>query len=134
MGLGPQALRRAAGRHRRQRAHPFYLEREGIRLDPSLDADAFVAGLHQAKTAHYLALLGTGAIPLRPGVLRLLREARAAGVRLAIATTTTPENVSTLLDRSGEPGLSGWFEVIAAGDAVPAKSRPPTSTVLLWSG
>ena len=103
----------------------FYLEQEGIRLDSALEADAFVAGLHQAKTRHYLALLGTGAIPLRPGVLRLLREARAAGVRLAIATTTTPENVTTLLDSAGEPGLSSWFEVIAAGDAVARKKPAP---------
>ena len=36
------------------------------------------------------ALLEGGGIPLRPGVARLIDEARAAGLRLAIATTTTP--------------------------------------------
>lgn len=85
----------------------------------------FIAGLHRAKTRHYVALLGQGDVPLRSGVLRLLREARAAGVRLAIATTTTPENVSALLDNAGEPGLRDWFEVIAAGDVVPRKKPAP---------
>ena len=103
----------------------YFMESDGIRLDPALDADAFVGGLHRAKTRHYVSMLQTGAIPLRPGVLRLLREARAAGIRLAIATTTTPENVTELLDHCGEPGLRDWFAVIAAGDVVPAKKPAP---------
>jgi HAD superfamily hydrolase (TIGR01509 family) len=103
----------------------YYIEQESIRLDSAVNLDAFIAALHSAKTRHYLALLATGAIPLRPGVLRLLREARAAGIRLAIATTTTPENVIELLRHCGEPGLPDWFEVIAAGDVVPRKKPAP---------
>jgi len=61
---------------------------------------------------------------LRPGVKRLLQEARAAGIRLAIATTTTPENVTALLEQTLPESL-GWFEVIAAGDVVPAKKPAP---------
>jgi len=89
------------------------------------DLDLFVADLHRRKTGHYLALLDGGGIPFRPGVMRLLREARDAGVRLAIATTTTPENVTSLLRLSGGPEVPGWFEVIAAGDQVPAKKPAP---------
>ncbi|RKT46238.1 HAD family hydrolase [Thiocapsa rosea] len=110
-----------------------YIAEEGIALDPSRDASEVIAGLHRAKTRHYVALLEGGAIPLRPGVLRLLREARDAGVRLAIATTTTPENVSVLLDNAGEPGLRDWFEVIAAGDVVPAKKPAPDIFLLALS-
>ena len=102
-----------------------FMQESGVSLDPALDPDVFVAGLHRAKTRHYLALLETGAIPLRPGVLRLLREAREAGVRLAIATTTTPENVTGLLEHCGTPGVVDWFEVIAAGDVVPNKKPAP---------
>jgi HAD superfamily hydrolase (TIGR01509 family) len=98
---------------------------EGIQLDPALDLDVFVAGLHREKTKRYVSMLRTGAIPLRSGVMRLLREARAAGIRLAIATTTTPENVDTLLDQSAESGLRDWFEVIAAGEIVPSKKPAP---------
>jgi HAD superfamily hydrolase (TIGR01509 family) len=102
-----------------------FMDEESLRLEPGVDPDAFIAGLHRAKTAHYVALLGTGAIALRPGVLRLLTEARASGVRLAIATTTTPENVTALLSNSGVPDLADWFEVVAAGDVVPRKKPAP---------
>ena len=83
--------------------------------------DQLVAELHQAKTRIYSALAARGGIPMRPGVKRLLIEARAAGLRLAIATTTTPENVTVVLEHSLGSGTQEWFEVIAAGDIVPAK-------------
>ena len=87
--------------------------------------DEYVANLHKAKTAHYTALLAKGEIPLRPGVERLLNEAREKGLRLAIATTTTPENVSALLEHTLGKESMDWFEVIAAGDIVPAKKPAP---------
>ncbi len=87
--------------------------------------DELVARLHQAKTRHYIELAARGGIPLRPGVARLLREARAADLRLAIATTTTPENVTALLENSLGPGTQAWFEIIAAGDIVPTKKPAP---------
>ncbi|MFV1997412.1 MAG: HAD family hydrolase [Acidiferrobacterales bacterium] len=87
--------------------------------------DAMVVELHAAKTRHYTGLMREACIPLRPGVERLLKEARAQGLRLAIATTTTPANVSALLTSTlGENGES-WFEVIGAGDVVPAKKPAP---------
>jgi HAD superfamily hydrolase (TIGR01509 family) len=98
-----------------------------VRTDFELpaDGDAFIAGLHAAKTRHYTEMLAGGAIPLRPGVERLLNEARAAGLRLAVATTTTPENVTALLSNTLGDASIDWFEVIAAGDVVPAKKPAP---------
>lgn len=89
------------------------------------DMAAFIAGLHQAKTAIYTQTVASGGVPLRPGVRRLLEEARAAGLRLAIATTTTPDNVTALLQASLAPDAESWFEVIAAGSMVPKKKPAP---------
>ena len=89
------------------------------------DLTGFVADLHRSKTRHYMAMMAEGAIPLRPGVKRLLEEARAAGVRLGIATTTTPENVTALIESTLPRGAMGWFEVIGAGDIVPKKKPAP---------
>jgi len=89
------------------------------------DLDVLIARLHAAKTRYYTRLLAQGGIPLRPGVARLLDEARTAGIRLAIATTTTPENVTVLLEHAIAPEAVAWFEVIAAGDVVPAKKPAP---------
>ena len=102
-----------------------YIERYRPDFEKPAGFDALVAELHRAKTRHYTALLATGGIPLRPGVARLLREARDAGLRLAIATTTTPDNVTALLRHSLAENAESWFEVIAAGDIVPAKKPAP---------
>lgn len=89
------------------------------------DFDALVGQLHRIKTAHYLRLVDQGQLPLRPGIARLIGEARQAGLRLAIATTTTPENVDALLRANLGPDAPGWFDVIGAGDIVPAKKPAP---------
>jgi len=103
----------------------FYVEKflDQDKLPDNLDT--LIPELHQAKTRHYTKLLSTGAIPLRPGVERLINEARQRGFRLAIATTTTPANVTALLTHTLGAEAIDWFEVIAAGDIVPAKKPAP---------
>lgn len=88
-------------------------------------AAATVRRLHALKTAHYLALLRSGAIALRPGVRRLVEEAQRMGLRQAIATTTTPENVTGLLEVTLGAKAASVFEVIGAGDMVPNKKPAP---------
>ena len=102
-----------------------YLDRYRSDWPRPVGLDDLIGCLHAAKTRHYTTLLARGGIPLRPGVERLLREARTAGLRLAIATTTTPENVTALLAHALAPEAVAWFELIAAGDIVPAKKPAP---------
>lgn len=87
--------------------------------------DEFIAALHKAKTGHYTDALARGDVPLLPGIERLMLEARAQGLRLAIVTTTTPANVTALLEHSFSQDTSGWFDVIAAGSVVPNKKPAP---------
>ncbi len=98
-------------------AHYAQHHAPATKLDP-----AAIATLHRDKTARYAAALTEGHIELRPGIARLIAEAQQAGIRLAIATTTTLQNVTTLL--AATLGHSP-FEVIAAGDDVPAKKPAP---------
>ncbi|TSA21203.1 MAG: HAD family hydrolase [Betaproteobacteria bacterium] len=109
----------------------FYVDRFNTDYPLPDDFDDLVIALHKTKTRHYTQMMAEGRIPLRSGVLRLLNEARQAGLRLAIATTTTPENVTALLTNTlGAEGVS-WFEVIAAGDIVPAKK--PAPDIYVWA-
>ncbi len=108
----------------KERMH-FYVNRYRPDYAKPTDFDSLVAHLHSAKTRHYTELLRRGVIPLRPGVRRLLDDARQAGIRLAIATTTTPANVSALLQNSLSPDAESWFGAIGAGDAVAAKKPAP---------
>lgn len=94
---------------------------EHYRPDHAAMGDQEIAGLHAVKTRYYTALIADGGIPLRHGVRRLLRGARDAGLRLAIATTTTPDNVTALLRHVLGGNTEDWFEVIGAGDVVPNK-------------
>ena len=107
-----------------------YVDAYNISYQRPADFDALVASLHQTKTRYYTEFLARGGIPMRPGVKRLLLEARAAGIRLAIATTTTLDNVTALLEHSLEPNSQQWFEVIGAGDIVAAKK--PAPDIYFW--
>lgn len=89
------------------------------------DNDAFIARLHACKTAHYLGIVRGNEMPARPGVLRLVEQARARGVHLAIATTTSPENVDALLGAWYGPQWPMIFPVLAAGDEVRRKKPDP---------
>jgi len=84
-----------------------------------------VAAIHRTKTRIFAELIRDGRSPLRPGVARLIREARAAGVKLGLASTTSPANVEALISAGlGEEGYH-WFNVIACGDQVPNKKPAP---------
>jgi beta-phosphoglucomutase-like phosphatase (HAD superfamily) len=50
-------------------------------------------------------------------------------VRLAIATTTSPENVKALLAHALPDGAQ-WFDVIGAGDVV--ASKKPAPDIYFW--
>lgn len=107
-----------------------YIERfNPPRLNQNDLAD-WIAGLHKTKTKYFEALMESGSIPLRPGVARLIQELRQQNIKIAIATTTTMENVVALLKSTlGEASLD-WFTVIGAGDIVPAKK--PAPDIYLW--
>lgn len=84
-----------------------------------------IAALHRAKTARYTDLMARGGLALRPGVAGLIARAGNAGLRLAIATTTSRPNVEALaLACFGRPAAL-VFDVIAAGDEVAAKKPAP---------
>ena len=103
----------------------FYISQYKPKLKSSIPLLELISNLHSSKTNYYRKLLSTGAIPLRPGIKRLLTEARNNKMRLAIATTSTITNVTALLENTlGKESIS-WFEIIAAGDIVPAKKPAP---------
>ena len=81
--------------------------------------------MHRAKTALYTELIADGRCLPRPGVLRLIGEAREAGLRLAIASTTTAANVEALLTRHLGRSALKQFRTIVCGDLVRHKKPAP---------
>ena len=81
--------------------------------------------LHATKNAIYRTLVEDGGIAWRPGVMRVMDECTAAGVALAIATTTSRSSVDALVTHAlGPRGLSRFAAIVCAEDA-PAKKPDP---------
>ncbi|MBE9146884.1 HAD family hydrolase [Planktothrix mougeotii] len=101
----------------------YYIEQYEPNFLSTENLDDLIVNLHELKNQYYRKLLDQGLIPLRPGVQRLIQEAREKEIRLAIATTSALPNVLALLENTAiHPD---WFEIIAAGDIVPAKKPAP---------
>lgn len=84
-----------------------------------------IPAVHRSKTLAFVELVRRGEVQPRTGIRRFLGEARSAGIRLAIASTTSAENVEALLAGSLGPHISQWFDVIATGDVVANKKPAP---------
>jgi len=94
------------------------------------DFDGFVRHLHAVKTRHYTRLVQEGLITLRPGIKALILAAHAAGLKLAVATTTAPENVAALLERGLGKDWQTLFGAVGCGDMV--ANKKPAPDVYLW--
>jgi HAD superfamily hydrolase (TIGR01509 family) len=94
-------------------------ERERVRLT------GLIPAIHREKTRLFNELIADGRARFRPGVARLIGEARAAGLRLAIASTTTSANVDALIRTNLGPDARRQFAAIACGDQVPDKKPAP---------
>ena len=84
-----------------------------------------VHALHDTKTRIYTELIVRGQRPFRPGVRALLEAAKSAGLKLAIASTTTSANVAALLQANLGAASDIAFDVIACGDQVLVKKPAP---------
>lgn len=88
-----------------------------------------IGRIHELKTAAYENAVNSGAVSLRPGVLKLMDEALQAGLQLAIATTTSPVNIAALLRHA--IGSDWRMNFSAIGDASTAPIKKPHPQVYL---
>lgn len=89
--------------------------------------DALILDLHKTKTRITSEIVAD--LPVRPGILRIVDEAIAAGVRLGVCTTSNPKFIDAVLDLFG-PERKAAFEFVHAGDVV-AKKKPAPDIYLL---
>ena len=91
------------------------------------DADgqkSMLAGWHKRKTEIYKQMTMEGRLPGRPGVRRIVQEAKNAGWKLAVASTSAEESVRAVLEYVVGKELAAGFLVLA-GDVVPKKKPAP---------
>jgi len=104
-----------------------YIDSRNEPADETARLKQLAPSIHQKKTQIYGERVASGAAGLRPGVMRLINEAHAAGVRLAVVATTQTANVNALLSvRLGREAF-GWIEALVGGDQV-AQRKPSPET------
>jgi beta-phosphoglucomutase-like phosphatase (HAD superfamily) len=111
-----------AGGKERLKAH---IDSLALPAGENLELTGRIAAIHRAKTEIYASMVQSGQVPLRDGVERLIDEAAAANVQLAIASTTTLANIETLLRTALGRYSMQRFAVVGAGDQVRHKKPAP---------
>ena len=114
-------LKVTGGRHRIR----HYLEQTGAPDLERTDLDDHIADIHIFKTDLFQQRLTGGEVPLRPGIERIIIDARAVGIRLAIATTTSPGNVEALLTATLGADALNWFDAIGTRGATEVLKPAP---------
>jgi len=100
---------------------------ESLRLPPTQQRclHGLIPQIHRTKTRLYRELLEAGQVKARSGVRRLVMEARDTGIRVGIASTTSPENIEPLIAAGFGREALNWFDTIATGDVVANKKPAP---------
>jgi HAD superfamily hydrolase (TIGR01509 family) len=102
---------------------PAFVAEAGLPTDPEGQA-AEVAKWHERKTELYVEMVTAGKLPPRPGIARIVAEARDSGWQLAVCSTSAEPSVRAILENAvGAEAATGFL--ILAGDVVPAKKPAP---------
>lgn len=88
------------------------------------EPEALIARLHKVKTDLFMQLIETGALPLRPGVARMVDAALAAGMKVAVCSTSNERAVETVVRVLLGPDRAARITIFA-GDVVAQKKPDP---------
>ncbi len=89
------------------------------------DRDGFVVEMHRLKTDLFMKIIESGELLLRPGVARLVDEIIAAGLVLAVCSTSNERAVNLVIETLLGPQRKVHFAAILAGDMVSKKKPDP---------
>jgi HAD superfamily hydrolase (TIGR01509 family) len=102
---------------------PEFVVQASLPADPEAQKN-LIANWHKYKTEIYKQMIRDGQLPGRPGVHRVVKEAKDAGWALAVASTSAEESVRGVLEYVVGKDLAASFHVLA-GDIVPKKKPAP---------
>ena len=87
--------------------------------------DVLISELHKLKTDYFMQIIESGQLPPRPGVRRLIDEAIAANLNLAVCSTSHERAVNLVVEKLFGPERKERFDEILAGDVVSRKKPDP---------
>jgi HAD superfamily hydrolase (TIGR01509 family) len=103
----------------------YFMETEPLAPADLAERDVLARRIHALKNQRYKELVASGALPLRPGVRELFDECPAAGVRMAIVTTTSRGNVDALLSAQVGADWAERFAAVVCAEDAPARKPDP---------
>ncbi len=98
----------------------------GVEIEPEEVPD-LIQRLHKRKTDIFIELIESGALPLRPGVRRIMEEAVGLGLTIGVCTTSN-ERAARAITGTLLAGIP--FKFVLAGDVVPKKKPDPAIYLL----
>eukprot|EP01018_Ginkgo_biloba_P005260 Gb_32746 [translate_table: standard] len=91
-----------------------------------LEKSNLIDTLQEWKTEKYKDIIRSGTVEPRPGVLQLMDEARAAGIKLAVCSAATKSSVVLCLENLLGMERFGLLDCFLAGDDVRKKKPDPS--------
>ncbi|MBN1806797.1 MAG: HAD-IA family hydrolase [Sedimentisphaerales bacterium] len=93
--------------------------------DNIADREAFIKDLHKLKTECFMHIIESSQLSLRPGAARLVDEAIADNITIAVCSTSNVMAVTLVVERLLGPERKSHFAAIFAGDIVSKKKPDP---------
>lgn len=113
-------LLQVAGGKERMRHH-LHTKGFGREVKPE-EEDELIKAMHKRKTEIFIELIKEGALPLRPGVKRIMKEAMNRGLKVGICTTSNEKAAHAV---AYEILKNIKFDFVLAGDVVEKKKPDP---------
>lgn len=93
--------------------------------DNIADRKEFIQDMHKLKTQLFMDIIESGELSLRPGIARIVDEAIAEGIQLAVCSTSNEKAVTLIVEKLLGPERRKHFNAILAGDIVSRKKPDP---------
>ena len=103
--------------------------REAFEADPV----AWICRVHTLKSHYFKRYLRKGRVPLRPGVARLIREADAAGLHVALVSNASRASLQPVLRYGLGEELADRIDLVVSGEDVQRKKPAPDTYLLALS-
>ena len=120
VALYGELLQVAGGKERMKHYFNQYGWPEGV-----VDRDDLIKALHADKTNLFMKIIESGELAVRPGVKRIVDEAIAEGMTLAVCSTSNERAVKAVVHHLLGPERETRFAGIFAGDVVSRKKPDP---------
>jgi len=86
--------------------------------------DQDIARIHSRKTDIYAEKLKSNDLTLRPGINNLIQDAKSTGIKIGMASTTSPQNINAIFDAAADLNRGDFDFILSGNDVSTVKPHP----------